>query len=135
MTTLQLEISPEQLLAAIGRLDTPSLDKVAHEVSLMRARRHAPSLSKGESQLLSQISATTLSAAKREQLHQLGEKAEAQTLTESERTEFVALSERSEQLNAERLALVAELAALRDQPFVEVIAELGLFNPYVPSAD
>lgn len=135
MTTLNLKISPQQLLQAISQVETPELEEMAYEISLLRARRMASSLPKTEAELLRRIGKTTLSELQRQRLHLLGAKMEAHDLSEVERMELVALSEQSEQLNAERLQLVHDLALLRGQSFVEVMTELGLFNPNVPQTN
>lgn len=131
MATLQLDVSPQQLLQMIAQLGIADLETIAYETSLLRARKIAPSLSKDESELLRQISATILIKQKRERLHTLGAKMEAHTISDADRQELIVLSDESERLNAKRLTLVSELAALRGLSFLEAMTDLGLLNPHV----
>ena len=131
MATLQLDVSPQQLLQMIAQLGIADLETIAYETSLLRARKIAPSLSKDESELLRQISATILIKQKRERLHTLGAKMEADTISDADRQELIVLSDESERLNAKRLTLVSELAALRGLSFLEAMTDLGLLNPHV----
>jgi hypothetical protein len=57
MPTVQLEaqLSPEQLLKAVGQLSTPELEAFANDVLTLRAERVAPRLSSEEATLLQQI--------------------------------------------------------------------------------
>ena len=87
--------------------------------------RRAPSLPERESELLLRLQ-TLFPPEQTRQYHALCEKSDAQTLTEVERGQFLALLEQRDHQNAERLQIAAELAHLRNLPLREVMAQLGI---------
>lgn len=129
MTIALQHATSQQLLDAIGNLPTDELLSIADGVSQLRARRMAPSLSTPETKLQQRIQHAVLSTPERRRLAELGAKLETEPLTLSEQSEMLTLTDRSELLNVERLKAVQELAILRNQPFREVMQELGLLNP------
>jgi hypothetical protein len=88
--------------------------------------RIAPArLSPAESKLLKKIN-TSLSAIEWERYHFLLAKREAETLTDAEQAELVALSDQIEEANARRMKAVAELARLRKITVPMLVEKLGL---------
>jgi len=73
--------------------------------------------------------AITLSVELSQRLEELSEKRDAETLTDVEYAELVRLSDRAEQKEAERMNLLAELAAIRQRPLAALMQELGLAIP------
>ncbi|MBV7331349.1 hypothetical protein KFU94_24550 [Chloroflexi bacterium TSY] len=53
-------------------------------------------------------------------------KRQAETLTEDEQVELIALSDQIEEANAKRIEYVAELADIRNMTLPELVQELGL---------
>ena len=126
--TYQLSLTSKQLLQEIAQLDTSELEGVAYAVSLLRARRIAPSLSKTESDLVRQISACALVPKDKAMLLQLGEKMEAQDISDTERQVLLELTDRSEQLNVQRMRLIGELATVRGETVLDTMSHFGLLN-------
>ncbi|MDQ3688098.1 MAG: hypothetical protein M3430_21235 [Acidobacteriota bacterium] len=60
----------------------------------------------------------------RRRLRELTAQSEAETLTEAERAEYIALAEGREAADAERLETATTLAKLHDIPFAQALAEL-----------
>ena len=88
-------------------------------------RRPAPHLSPDEAQLLSNIN-LGLSPTEWERYHALVARRKAETLTPGEQTELIALSDRLEEANAQRIGYLAELARVRHTTLDAVMSELGL---------
>ena len=87
--------------------------------------RHAPRLSSEEAQLLAKIN-LGLSPTEWERYHTLVARRKAETLTPDEQTELIALSDRLEEANAQRIGYLAELARVRHTTLDAVMSELGL---------
>lgn len=60
----------------------------------------------------------------RRRLRELTARSEAETLTDTERAEYITLAEGREAADAERLEAATALAKLRDIPFAQALAEL-----------
>jgi hypothetical protein len=91
-------------------------------------RRHVPRLSPEEARLLSKIN-LGVSPQEWERYHALVARRKAETLTPDEQTELIALSDRLEEVNAQRIGYLAELARVRNTSLEALIRELGLTPP------
>jgi hypothetical protein len=80
--------------------------------------------------LLSKIN-LGISSNEWERYHELVARRKAETLTPDEQIELIALSDRLEEVNAQRIGYLAELARLRNTSLEALIRELGL----TPTAD
>lgn len=127
MPTVQLEaqLSPEQLLTAVGQLSTPELEAFAEHVSALHAERVAPRLPADEATLLQKIN-QGLPDDLQNRFDELVTRRRAETLTPNEHTELLALTERIEQMDARRLGHLVELSRLRKMPLKQLIEQLGL---------
>ena len=97
-------------------------------VIAIRAERRAPHLTGNETELLARIN-QGLPAEDRTRLKELISLRDAETITSSEVQELIGMTDRLEQLQAERLAALAELATLRGITLDEVINQLGIQFP------
>ncbi|VAW29844.1 hypothetical protein MNBD_CHLOROFLEXI01-1362 [hydrothermal vent metagenome] len=129
MTVVQVEVSPNALLKAVEEMGLDDLNTFVDAMLLMRARRIAPSISTDEAELLDHINKTVLSIPEKERMQELSAKLAQENISEEEREELITLTDKSESLNVERLTAVSQLATLRQQPFRDVMKELGLLNP------
>ncbi len=87
--------------------------------------RRAPGLPHRESELLLRLQ--TLFPPEQTQAYRtLCDRSDAQTLTEVEREQFLALLGQRDHQNAERLEIAAELAQLRGLSLREMMAQLGI---------
>ncbi len=124
-------ISNPQLSQVIEQLSLAELDRFADEVTALRARRHAPVLSRDESALFAIIN-QSLSETERFRLEELGEKRADETLTPEEHQELLRLQQRLEALHAARMKALADLAKLRGVTLTVVMEQLGIeFPDYV----
>lgn len=102
----------EQVLAGIAHLDTRDLEDFQKEISLLLARRRGLSLQARESMLLEKINNRVVPEIwqRYEILHA---KLQGEMISEEERQELLSLTEQMENINAEWLRYVLELAQLQ----------------------
>jgi hypothetical protein len=124
MPTLQLELSPDELLKAVSQMDAAELDDFTARVLALRARR-ATSLPTDEVELIRQINQGVPSDIQK-RFDQLVTRRWAEVLTEDEYQELLALTEQIERIDADRLERIAQLAHVRGIPLREMIRQLGL---------
>jgi hypothetical protein len=91
-------------------------------------RRHVPRLSPEEARLLSKIN-LGVSPHEWQRYHALVARRKAETLTPDEQTEVIALSDRLEEVNAQRIGYLVGLARVRNTSLEALIRELGLTPP------
>lgn len=115
----------EEILAGVSNLNSEELEKFVEKVLALRARRISPSLTKEEAGLLRMIN-RGLSAAKRKRLAALDAKRAAGSLTEDEYQELLGLTGELEQLNADRIKYLGQLASLREVGVRELMKQLGI---------
>jgi hypothetical protein len=118
-------MSLEELIKAVDRLDETDLDRLLHQVVLLRARRKARVLSEAEAQLLLKIN-QGIPAHLNDRYQILRQKREAETLTEDEYNTLIQLSDRIEQIGAQRLEALASLAQLRQVSLLDIMEILGI---------
>ncbi len=123
MPTIQIET--EQLLSAALQLPPPELERFVARLFTLKARQKSPSLPEREAELLMKIN-RGLPTATQERLNKLIEKRRTETISAKELRELKKLTDRIEKLDAERLELLTELAALRNVPLRKLIKQLGL---------
>jgi hypothetical protein len=135
--TITIEVNPElerQLKHAAAQAGLSLNDYVLQSVTqrLPRKRtkaRRAPQLSPRESELM-QVINRSLSQVEWERYHELVAQRQAETLTPDEQVELIAISDRIEEANAERIEYVAELARLRNTTLPALMKELDLQSEY-----
>lgn len=91
----------------------------------LQARSTATRLSPEETELLQRINAS-LSSLEWERYRSLLVKRDAETLTDEEHSELIALSDKIEEANVNRMEAVAELARVRKVTVPELMSTLGL---------
>jgi 16S rRNA C967 or C1407 C5-methylase (RsmB/RsmF family) len=130
MPTIQVEahLSRRDLLKATEQLDAAEFQQFVADVLGLRARRQAPHLSATESELLLIVN-RGLPENLRERYRELIGKRRQQTLAPAELEELLRLTDQVEQLEADRLAALSELAQLRQTTLPTLMANLGLRAP------
>lgn len=98
------------------------------EVLELRAARQAPQVSLNEGDLLLRINAG-LSEEVEHRSRVLGDKRRAEMLTTQEHAELLRLTETIERRQADRLAVLAELAQLRGTSLNTIMDQLGIRVP------
>lgn len=135
--TITIEVNPElerQLKQAAAQAGLSLNDYILQSITqrLPRKRikaRRAPQLSPRESELLQAIN-RSLSQVEWERYHDLVAQRQAEALTPEEQVELIAISDRIEEANAERIEYVAELARLRNTTLPTLMKELDLQSEY-----
>jgi hypothetical protein len=128
METPADQLSTEQILSAVSRLSLPELEQVFDHVLALQAERKAVHLSATESVLLARISQGLPSEIRR-RIAFLRAKRENETMTDAEYEELTGLTDRAEELHAERLAALVELAKCRGVSLPVLMDQLGLRFP------
>lgn len=120
--------SAEEIIQVVKELPLAELEELVDRVIAIRAARRAPHLTGNESELLTRIN-RGLPTKDRARLRELIRRRDDEAITSGELRELIGMTDRLENLQAERLAAVAELATLRGVTFDEVINQLGIQFP------
>lgn len=125
MTTIQTtsQVSTEQLLHGVANLPAADLEQFVAKVLAIRAKLKAPSISTQEAQLLQQINQALPAQAR---FTALNHKRQAETLTEPEHQELLALIEQMEHFNVTRMQSLVQLATLRQVSVTTLMQDLGV---------
>lgn len=125
MALVQLETTPEQLLKAVAQLPSEELAAFVRQVMVLQAQRETAHLPAEESALLLQFN-QGLTAHEQARYAELIANRKAETLSEPEYSELLALGKKAEAIQAKRLEALAQLAKLRSTPLAELMQTLGL---------
>jgi hypothetical protein len=128
MTRASDELSTEQIISAMSHLSLPELEQVFNHLLALQAERKAPHLSASESVLLSRIN-QGLPAELRDRIAVLRAKREDGSITGTEYDELTRLVDRAEELHAERMGALCELAKLRSVRLPVLMDQLGIHFP------
>lgn len=128
MDTTPGHLSAEQIIAAINNLNLRELERVFDHVLAAQAERRASHLSAKESALLARIS-EGLPPELRSRLSVLRARREDGSITDGEYEELTGLTDRAEELHAERMTALVELARLRGLSLPALMDQLGLHLP------
>ena len=127
IATLQVSVSPEELLKIIAQMPAAELADFTDRGLAGKARHTAATLGGTEGGLLRAIYAAQLPPDQQQRLRMLGQKLEmADALAADERQELQTLTDQAERLNAVRIEKVAQLAVLWRKPLPAVMKQLGL---------
>jgi hypothetical protein len=121
-------LSTEQILSAMEQLSPAELEKLVPHVIALGAARRAPHLEPEESKLLDRIN-ESVPPELMARLCELEAKRDNNSLSEAEAEELLTLSDRAEQLHAERLGALADLAKLRGTTLTALMDQLGIRFP------
>jgi len=130
MSTVEVrsQVSVNELLNGVAQLDTPELEHFVAQVLTLRAKRVAPCLPEEEAALLEKIN-QGLPPDVQHRYDEITAKRRAETLTPEEHRELLALIDRVEQADAERVQVLSELAQRRNVSVTALMAELGIHPP------
>jgi hypothetical protein len=121
-------MSTKELLKAVEQLKPSELDRFVSDVIALKAQREAPRLTLAETDLLLKIN-QGLSPNLRKKWGQLIRKRDARKLSPQEHRELIRLTDQIEALQANRVKWMVQLARIRNQPFDELVRELGIQPP------
>ena len=122
------ELSTEQIISAMSHLSLPELEQVFNHILALQAERKAPHLSASESTLLLRIN-QGLPPELRDRIAALRAKREDESITDAEHDELTRLADKAEELHAERMAALSELAKLRGIRLPVLMDQLGIHFP------
>lgn len=130
MTTIQLQsqISLDALVGGVEQLNTADLEWLTNQVLAVRAKRRAPSLPHKEAELLQKIN-QGLPAETQQRFDLLTAKRRAETLTDAEYEELLALVDEIELRDAKRVEYLVELAQLRSISLRTLMQQLEIRPP------
>ena len=125
---VQAQLPVEELLKAIRQLSEPELDHLVQLTLALRAQRRAPSLPQAEAELLQEIN-QSIPTEIQQRYDVLITKRKVETLTPEEHAELLQLTDRIENLEAQRMMCLAELAQLRQTSLGELMEQLDIQSP------
>ncbi len=121
-------LDPPALLEAASALEPERFEKFVNDHLRVRAGRTAKPLAESEAALLARINAGPPADVWAEYRRLLG-LLRQETLTPPDHAELLRLTDVMELHQAERVAALVELAALRGQSLPEVMDSLGIHGP------
>jgi hypothetical protein len=128
METPSDQLSTEQIIAAVARLSLPELEHVFAHILALQAKRKAAHVSAAESALLARIN-QSLPSALRDRIAFLRAKREDESITDAEYEELTELTDQAEELHADRMAALVELAKCRGVSLPALMDQLGIHFP------
>lgn len=130
MPVIQVEaqVPAAELLKAVEQLSQPDLEQFVSQVVALRAKRHAPSLPRVESELLLKINQGVPSDIQK-RYNELIAKRQAETLTSDEYQELLRLTQQVEEFEVRRVEYLAELARLRGTSLTTLMENLEIRPP------
>lgn len=124
--TIKSEIDAKSLLAGVANLKLKELEEFMRELSGIVTRKRSKSKKYQEAALLNKHNETVLDKKKRSRYAELYQKLEADIITETERKDFLTLSNEEEALRNERVKILIQLSQLKEMPFNQLLKNLGL---------
>jgi uncharacterized protein (DUF342 family) len=118
-------MSLDELIRAAHQLDETDLEQLLHQVVFLRARRKTQVLPEAEAQLLLKVN-QGIPAEIHAHYQILRQKRESETLTDAEHDTLIQLSNQIEQIGAQRLEALANLAQLRQVSLLDLMEALGI---------
>lgn len=123
---LQTQIPLKELLDSLQQLNIDELEQVARTTAILRAQQFAAHLPQAEAALLVQINQGVIPPDVRQRCAALTAKSRQVFLTPTEEAELAGLVDEIELLNAQRLALLSQLATLRQTSLTAVMDDLDI---------
>ncbi|MFN4255062.1 MAG: hypothetical protein ACK4Q5_08675 [Saprospiraceae bacterium] len=125
----QTAISTQEFLNGAIKLKINELEAFVRELNgLIFRKKTADSLYR-QKELLRLINQTVLPSEKHERYIELSERLESETISETERQEFLQLAEEDATLRNQRVGMLIELAQLRNLSLAALMEEMGLTPP------
>ncbi|MGH9428351.1 MAG: STAS/SEC14 domain-containing protein [Terriglobia bacterium] len=128
METSSEQLSSEQIIAAVSHLSLPEIEEVFDHVLALQAERKAAHLSAAEAALLACIN-QALPTELRERITLLRAKREKDAMTDAEYEELTRLTNRAEELHADRMTALVALARVRGLSLSALMDQLGIHFP------
>jgi hypothetical protein len=123
-----MQTATQEIFHAIEQLPSTELDDLFIQVLQLRAQRQLPTQVLTESELLRTIN-VTIPSALQDRFNELVAKRQRITITDEELDELITITDQSEQLNAQRITALTQLAQLRNQSLPQIMKALGIQTP------
>jgi hypothetical protein len=123
-----MKTATQEIFHAIEQLPSTELDDLFIQVLQLRAQRQLPTQVLTESELLKTIN-VTIPSALQDRFNELVAKRQRITITDEELDELITITDQSEQLNAQRITALTQLAQLRNQSLPQIMKALGIQTP------
>lgn len=121
-------LSTDRILSAMEQMDPAELEALVPRAIALGATRRGPRLQPLESKLLARAN-EALPRDLKSRLSTLQKKRDTHALSKADAKELIELSDQVEQLHAERLEALADLARLRGNTLTELMDQLGIRFP------
>lgn len=128
METSSNQLSTEQIMAAVAHLSLPELRQVFDRVLALQAERKADHLSAAESALLLRVN-HGLPPEIRRRIAALRAMRDEESISDAEYEELTRLTDHAEEVHAERMRALVELAQLRGVSLPVLLDQLGVAPP------
>jgi hypothetical protein len=120
----------DELLKAVDDLSEFDLEHLVERALFVRARRRAPVLTSEETALLLEIN-RGIPPQLHDRYQMLLAKRDDETLTDTESTELLDVSNQIEAVGVKRIEALAKLATIRQIPLLQLMDDLGIQSPGV----
>ena len=122
---MEAQLSYDKLLEAVKQLSPAALEDFQEQINHLKASQHSTSLSKKEADLLLKINRPSTRQGDIK-YQELLVKRQNESLTEPEYQELIALSDRYEQENTERMKYLVQLASIRQVSLTKLMNQLEI---------
>jgi predicted DNA-binding transcriptional regulator YafY len=119
------QLTPGNLLDAVGQLNPEELETFVSEVLALRNRRLSPSLDKTESELFEIIN-QGMPEETQHRFAQLKARLQADAMTPEEQAEFLQITDQREKQNVRRVEALVALAQHRGVTVHQLMEQLGI---------
>ena len=125
---VETELSTDNLLKAVGQLNKHEIEQFVSQVINLRAQRLVQKLSQSEAQFIMKIN-QGLPAEVQKRYDELVDKRRDESLSSEEYGELLRLTNQIENLEAQRMQYLSELARYRKVSLTELMENLGIRPP------
>lgn len=125
---VETELSTNNLLKAVGQLNKHEIEQFVSQVINLRAQRLVHRLSQAEAKFIVKIN-QGLPAEVRKRYDELIDKRRDESLNSEEYSELLRLTDQIENLEAQRMQYLSELARYRKVSLTELMENMGIQPP------
>jgi hypothetical protein len=129
MSVHSIEISTENLLGVVVQMPDAEFDKFIEKARKLRQKKVKSAWTKYEIGLIKKINESILSDQEQNRFDELVKKRRAEKISQDELNELIALSEKSEAINVERVKMLIALAESKKVTLDEIMDKLGIKPP------
>ncbi len=129
MAVHNLEVSTENLLGVVSQMSEKEFNRFVEEAKKLRTKPGKSRRSKSEIGLIRKINGCVLSDEEQELFDELVEKRRDEKISQRELQKLIALTDKADALNVERLKNLVKLASARKMSLDEIMSELGIRPP------